>query len=1156
MRPQVPGWLAGLALCFCFSPPASADPGAGKPVDYKKEIAPILASRCLECHGPEKQRGGYRLDSRALAIDAGDSGKKGIVPGKSAESSVVARIAGRDGKRMPPKGDPLTPEQAALITKWIDAGAPYADSGTPAVASTHWSFQPLRAVSPPGVSSLPTVHNPVDAFILSRLEKEGTRPNPPADKATIARRLALDLTGLPLAPERVRAFEADTRPDAVSQLARQLMAEPAYGERMARPWLDLARYADSKGYGSDPLRPYAWRYRDWLIDSFNRNMPYDQFVIEQLAGDLLPGATTDQKLATAFHRNTMTNTEGGTDREEFRTAAVKDRVDTTGQVFLGLTLGCAKCHSHKFDPITQKEYYQFFAAFNQTADNDHPEDLPRIPTPTPDQVARRKALQDRLAGLDKDGERVARFDTPEFAGFARKVVQGEKEWKVLAPRQVEATGGVRLKVATDASVEATGEADKSTYTIRFGTDLSGVQALRLEVLPGDSLPAKGPGLAGGNFVLDQIQVSEAPEGANPVRGRFVRLELPGKDRLLHVAEVQAFLAGENLARKGKATQSTTGFGGDASKAIDGNTDGVHENGSVTHTNLGDPSPWWEVDLVNPTALDRVVIHNRTGATLSERLDGVVVKFLDSNRQVVWENRLAKAPRDRVSLSLDPNAPHTVAITAAAASYEQPGFTSAALLKNEKGSGWAVGGAPGKPATLEVKLARPLGDLPVTVSLRQNYGGKHLLGRFRLSGRSGEIVVPVPPVDLLKTLAAEPRSWTSGQKDAVRALWLPWSPEGRELASKREALKKELAELEKQVVSTPVMEELPEGKKRKNRILVKGNFLDPGDEVQPGVLAAVGPKVADRVDRLALARWIASPENPLTARVQVNRLWAAIFGRGLVETEEDFGLMGTKPSHPELLDWLAAEFIRLKWDNRALLELLVSSATYQQSSVARPDLLAKDPNNILLARFPRRRLEAEAVRDQALAVSGLLSRKVGGPSVYPPQPDGLWQAAFNGERTYPTSKGDDAHRRGIYTFWRRTVPPPNMQAFDAPSREACMVRRVGSNTPLQAFVTLNDPVFVEAAQHLGARMAREGGDTRARMVRGFELCLGRLPSAGELEALVALYEETETLVASRPEAAGKLAGGAPWPEAVLPARRAALFHVANVLLNADAFLTRN
>lgn len=1156
MRLKRSTWLLVLSVCALQAVRVLADPGSGPAIDFKKEIEPLLKARCVECHGPDKQRGGYRIDSRALATDSGDSGKKGIVPGKSAESSVVARIAGREGKRMPPKGDPLTREQADLVARWIDAGAPYADSGTTQVASTHWSFQPVKKGAIPSVKDPSRIRTPVDAFIQARLDKEGVVPNSPADRATIARRLALDLTGLPLSPERVRAFVADNRPDAVLRLARDLMADTAYGERMARPWLDLARYADSKGYGSDPLRPYAWRYRDWLIDSFNRNMPYDQFVIEQLAGDLLPNATMDQKLATAFHRNTMTNTEGGTDREEFRTAAVKDRVDTTGQVFLGLTLGCAKCHSHKFDPITQREYYQIYAVLNQTADNDHSEDLPRLPTPTSGQVARRGDLQSRLARLDKDSERLARFDTPEFREFARAVLEGEKQWRPLVPNQLSATGGMKLETDSQGVVTALGEADKATYILGFAGNMKGVQTLRLEALPGEKLPGKGPGFAGGNFVLDQIQVQEMPSATKPMEGRYVRLELPGKDKFLHVAEVQALLGQENLARKGKASQSSTGFGGDAAKAIDGNTDGNHENGSVTHTNLGDPSPWWEVDLGKTTALDKVVVHNRTGASLPERLDGVVVKFLDANRQTVWEQKLAKAPLDKVAMAVDSKGPRGIPVISAKASYEQNQFTADLVLKGEPGKGWAVGGAPGKAATLEVKLARPLGDSPVRISFGQNYGGRHLLALFRVSGRVGEAPHSLPEPELLRALASDPKTWEAGVRNAVRAVWLPLSPEGRQLALKRAELQKALGELEKEIVSTPVMEELPEGKKRKTRVLIKGNFLDPGDEVQPGVLGSVAPKVEGIPDRLRLARWIASPDNPLTARVQVNRLWAMLFGRGLVETEEDFGLMGTKPSHPELLDWLAGEFVRLKWDNRALLELLVGSSTYLQSAVVRADVLARDPENRWLARFPRRRLEAEAVRDQALLVSGLLSRKIGGPSVYPPQPDGLWQAAFNGERTYPTSKGEDAHRRGIYTFWRRTVPPPNMQAFDAPSREACTIRRVGSNTPLQAFVTLNDPVFVEAAQHLAARMAREGVDTKSRIVRGFELCLGRVPSAEELAALNELHDAAGADLAASADRAGKLAGQAGWPEGMDPAGRAALFSVANILLNTDAFLTRN
>ncbi len=1133
---------------------AMADPGARPPVDFQRDIAPLLKARCLECHGPDKQRGGYRLDDRVSALEAGDSGSKGIVPGKSAESALIGHVTGKVGKRMPPKGDPLPPEQIALLARWIDAGASYPGTASQKATSSHWSLQPVGRPSVPG-SLHARVLNPVDAFLQARLDKEGLVRNPPADRATLARRLSLDLTGLPLSPERVKAFVADNRSDAVLLLVRELMALPAHGERMARPWLDLARYADSKGYGSDPLRPYAWRYRDWVIDAFNRNLPYDQFVIEQLAGDLLPGATLDQKLATAFHRNTMTNTEGGTDREEFRTAAVKDRVDTTAQVFLGLTLGCAKCHTHKFDPLTQKEYYQFYAVFNQTADNDNSDDQPRLPTPTNAQAALKTSLNATLGALDKDSSRLVRFDTAAFQAFARAAIDGEKLWKPVVPTAVAATGGAILTMTPEGQISGAGEAAKSTYTLTLPPGLAGTQSLRLEVLPDDKLPARGPGRSeGGNFVLDRISLTEQPEPTRPAEGRFVRLELPGAGRFLHVAEVQAFLGTENLARKGKATQSSTAYGAEASRAIDGNTDGLHENGSVTHTGANDSSLWWEVDLGKVTRLDRVVVFNRTGPGMRERLDGVVVKLLDDKRATRWETRLAKAPERDVSLPLGGNGPRPIAVVGAKASFEQPQFTAEVLLKGESGKGWAVGTAAGKPAMLEIRLARPLTGTAVTVALRQDYGTRHLIGRFRLLARVGEPALPLPDASLLKTLATSPDQWNQADRARMVALWLPLSPEGKEIAGKREETVKKLAELEKQVVSTPVMEELPEGKKRKTRLLVKGNFLTPGDEVAPGLLAAVGPRVEGAPDRLKLARWIVSAESPLAARVQVNRLWALVFGRGLVETEEDFGLMGTKPSHPELLDWLASEFMRLKWDNRAILELLVTSATYGQTSTSRPDLLEKDSGNLLLARFPRRRLEAEAVRDQALAVSGLLSPKIGGESVYPPQPDGLWQAAFNGERTYPTSMGEEAHRRGIYTFWRRTVPPPGMQAFDAPSRESCTIRRFGSNTPLQAFVTLNDPVFVEAAQYLAARMAREAGTTDARLSRGFLLCLGRDPEPAELATLRELHDKAlKDLPAGR---AVQLAGKAPWPEAMPPADRAALFSVANILLNLDSFLTRN
>ena len=757
----------------------------GAPVDYNRDVRPILSKNCFACHGmdPKKRAAGLRLDVRDEAVRAQKSGITAVVPGTPDDSEMIARVLEADESlRMPPRkaGPRLTPAEVDVLERWVTQGATFAE---------HWAFVKPQDRPLPTVKDHAWPRNGIDSWILARLEKEGLKPSPEADRFTLLRRASLDLRGLPPSLQEVDRFAADTSPDAYEKAVDRFLADPAYGERWARVWLDLARYADSAGYGSDPLRT-IWRYRDWVIDAFNRNLPYDRFTLEQVAGDLLPNATLEQKMATAFHRNTMTNTEGGTDDEEFRVAAVKDRVDTTWQVWMGLTFGCAKCHSHKYDPFTQEEYYKFFALFNQTADNDQPDESPVLAAPTAEQA-----------------EQIRQFD-------AR-----------LAARKAE---------------------------------------------------------------------------------------------------------------------------------------------------------------------------------------------------------LAKAPPEK---------------------------------------------------------AKALGD--------------------------------------------------------------------------------EIAGLEKArpaAATLPVMVELPANRRRISSVLLKGNFLTPGAKVEPGVprsLHAV-PKNAP-ADRLGLARWLVDPDNPLTARVAVNRFWAALFGTGIVETEEDFGTQGEPPSHPELLDWLARQYVRLGWDTKAMLKTMVTSATYRQSSRVTPDLLAKDPRNRLLARGPRFRLEAEMVRDQALALSGLLSRKIGGPSVFPPQPDGLWQAAFNGERTWATSPGGERHRRALYTFWRRTVPYPSMATFDAPSRELCTVKRTRTNTPLQAFVTMNDPVYVEAAQALARRVVAEGGSTpEARARYALRLVLAR-PAADDapLARLVRLYQSERAHYAADLESAKALATDplGPLPKGADPAELAAWTTVANVLLNLDAVLTK-
>jgi hypothetical protein len=815
---------------------------ASKPnkVDFIREVRPILAKNCFACHGPDesKRAKDLRLDHRESAIKPLKSGDAAIVPGDPESSALYLRITEEDETlRMPPKkvGGRLNKSEIEVLQRWLEQGAVYA---------RHWSLVTPRVQPLPHVRQTEWPRNGIDSWILASLERQKLKPSPTADRHVLLRRLSLDLRGLPPAPEEVDRCIQDPAPDAYEKAVDRLLADPAYGERWARMWLDLARYADSAGYGSDPLRLNIWRYRDWVIDAFNNNLPYDQFTVAQIAGDLLPGATLSDRMATAFHRNTMTNTEGGTDDEEFRVAAIKDRVDTTAQVWMGLTMGCAKCHSHKYDPITNEEYYKFYAFFNQTADSDRADESPVIPVPTPELNARARDIDARLAVVLKV------FETPTPALLA-----AQAKWESsLAPSNVAARKGIPKEIL--------------------------------------------------NIVDTPAARRTKPQS-------------------------------EALARHFRAVAP---------------------------------------DL--------------------------------------------KPLRDQI----------------------------AALEKS-------------KPA----------------------------------------------------------------------------------------------------IPTLPVMVELPEKDRRVTRVLNKGNFLDPGETVTPGVPQAVHPlPPGASANRLGLARWLVDPHNPLTARVAVNRYWAQIFGKGLVETEEDFGTQGEPPSHPELLDWLAVRFQESGWNIKALLRLIVTSATYRQSSRLTRELLERDPRNRWLARAPRVRLEAEMVRDQALALSGLLSRKLEGPSVYPAQPSGLWQAAFNGERTWSTSLGQDRYRRGLYTFWRRTVPYPSMATFDAPSREICAIKRPRTNTPLQSFVTLNDPVFVEAAQALARRIVREGGQGIASRARyGLELCLCRPARPEQVEPLVALY--TAEYQRFRKDQASAIALTAeplgPLPPNMQPAELAAWTTVANVLLNLDGVLTK-
>jgi hypothetical protein len=1147
---------ATLAGVMASVPPPKPPPAR---VDFNRDIRPVLSAKCYACHGQDTgaRMAGLRLDRREEAIkDRG--GYRALNPGKPADSRVYQRISAREpARRMPPPGSnrSLSPGDIQRLKRWIEQGAPYAE---------HWSFVRPKRPPLPRVKLTPWVHSPIDAFILARLEREGLAPSSPADRMTLARRLSLDLTGLPPTPQEVAAFASDPSPDAYEKAVDRLLASPHYGERWARMWLDLARYADSAGYGSDPLRPNIWPYRDWVISAFNRNMPYDQFTIEQIAGDLLPHPTQEQLIATAFHRNTMTNTEGGTDDEEFRVAAVKDRIATTAQVWMGLTLGCAQCHSHKFDPITQREYYQLFAFFNETEDNDQPDESPTMLVPTTEQREKMDRLKGEVARLE------ARLTTPapglfaDLAEWERAQAKGV-EWLPLEPIDFQSTSGTTLTRLPDGSLLASGKTPETdTYTIRAHTSLSGITALRLELLPDESLPHNGPGRAtggpeaDGSLVLTNLRVTTAPSHPKSVSARFIRIENTGSARILSLAEVEVFSRGANVAPRGSATQSSTDYEGSPRLAIDGNTNGDYFAAhSTTHTRTED-NPWWEVDLGAELPVDELAIWNRTDGGLGTRLNNCRVLALAADRKTVWETKVAESPVPSVKLST--SGEQAVTLRNATSTFDPAGFEVEKAIDSDNKSGWSIDGAAGQAHSAVFETTAPVGDesgATLIFTLAQSSGGHRTIGRFRLSATTGKPPVRELPHRIRAILAIAQSQRTDQQRGQLTEYFRPLAPSLAPLYQELARKKKELAEIKP--VDLPIMRELAPGKRRVTHMMVKGNFLNPGDAVEAVLPAAFQRMPAGApANRLGVARWLVSRDNPLTARVAVNRFWAQLFGTGIVETEEDFGTQGSPPSHPELLDWLAAEFMERGWDMKALLKTIVMSATYQQSSRATPALLAKDPRNRLLARYPRRRLDAESVRDQALALSGLLAPKIGGPSVYPPQPDGLWRAAFNGQRTWPTSTGEDRHRRGLYTFWRRTVPYPSMATFDAPSREICTMRRVPTNTPLQALVTLNDPVYVEMAQALGRRMAREGGVTVADRARfGLRLVLARPPGEAQVSALVALYDRELARYRKDPAAAMKLATDpiGPLPEGMDAAEQAAWTVVSNVLLNLDGVLTK-
>ena len=1124
-------------------------------VDFNRDVRPILAENCFKCHGPddEARKAKLRLDLRAEALKPAKSGESAIVPGAPGKSQMMARITAADlDERMPPlkSGKKLNTGQIELLRKWIAQGAPYA---------THWAYaKPFRPALPE-VRDKRWSRNAVDRFIFARLKNEGLRPSLPSDRLTLIRRVSLDLTGLPPTLEEVDQFVKDKNPRAYEDLVDRLLEKPGYGEHWARMWLDLARYADSAGYADDPPRT-IWAFRDYVIRAFNANKPFDRFTLEQIAGDLLADADEEEKVGTAFHRNTMTNNEGGTTDEEFRNAAVVDRVNTTMSVWMATSMGCAQCHTHKYDPITQQEYFRFFAFFNNTADADLQDESPVLEFFSAEQKEQRIKLQAEIAGLQQK----IKSSSPSALAAQSEWEQNfprDRKWLSPKPASLKARDGGTIVLEENNAFRIAPRQKKEVYTLELPLELQRLAGLRIEALP--LAPSPEAKDANRDYSITHVTATLVAPATNRLAGRFVRIELPGKEKFLSLAEVQVFNRGTNLALAGVAFQSSTAFEGPARLAIDGNTDGDFEKAkSTTHTE-GSENPWWEVDLKSSQPIDQIVVWNRTDNDLQSRLADFRIAALDENRQPVWEKKVKSPPNPSAVFDLDGTIPLKFIAT-----FDEAGQGTSELKSviEEPGAadstGWVVSQQDGKRQYLTLLPEKPINVAPgskLQVVLNQVAKGEHVSALLRMEISDDERLSEYAalPDSILKILALNPVERSVQQRDGLaeyfRANLDPHlQPERERLAG----LTKELASLAPKTV--PIMRELPEDKRRKTRIQFRGNYLALGDEVTEAVPAAFHTLPAGaKPDRLGVARWLVDENNPLTARVIANRFWEQIFGVGIVRTSEDFGTQGDRPTHPALLDWLATELVSQKWNVKQFLKLLVTSETYCQSSRVTPQLLERDPDNLLLARGPRFRASAEVIRDQALAVSGLLSPKMFGPSVRPPQPSLGLTAAFGSSLDWKPSEGEDRYRRALYVEWRRTSPFPSMATFDAPNREVCALRRPRSNTPLQALVTLNDPVYIEAAQALARRMSELTGTTDEKIRYGFRLCLARPPRKAEAQRLLNFFEEARAKFQREPEQARLLTGNPAEksPEDGKFVELAAWTAVANVLLNLDEMMMK-
>jgi hypothetical protein len=1139
---------------------AMAEDKPSRAIDFNKDIRPILSNQCFTCHGPdETKRKGVnkplRLDTAAGAF-ADLGGYAAIIKGKPADSEMIDRITSDDPNEVmpPPKhSKKLSNRDVDLITTWIKQGAPF---------TKHWSYTNLIRNAPPEVSEKSWSNHPIDRFVLGRLQSEGLKPSPESDPLSLLRRVSLDITGLPPTQQDIDTFVKDKSPLAYERAVDCLLAKPAYGEHWGRLWLDLARYADSAGYADDPART-IWAYRDYVIRSFNANKPFNMFTIEQLAGDLLPNPTDEQLTATAFHRNTLTNNEGGTNDEEFRNVAVVDRVNTTMAVWMGTTIACAQCHSHKYDPLSQTDYFRLFAIFNNTQDADRTDESPVLSIFSDAQKRQKTDWEAEIAKLEASIQKPAQSVLMGEAAWESAFASGPK-WSPRKPGSALAKSGVKLNVLDDQSVVVEPQSKTDTYTIRFPIDSKTLSAVRLETFPNDAKSGKPATKTFGNFVVSKISATLTPPNNRPISGRYVRIELPGKSKILSLAEVEVISGSTNVARTGEAKQSSTDFEGPAALAIDGKTDGrYNEAKSTTHTAISD-NPWWEVDLKSVQSLDRIVVWNRTDNGAGTRLSDFQMIVLDEKRKQVWTQAVAKPPKPSTSFAL--SSEREIPFARAIADYAQPGFEAASVLETKPiaEKGWAVGDQSALPHTLTLipksALTIEPGSMITLMIEHRSKHDSHTLGRFRASTSDDPRAIEFAgiPDSVVSVLKTSPSKRSQAQEDELTRYYIASiAPELKPIRERIASLKTQAASM-KPETTVPILREVTGQSRRKTKLQRRGNFMDLGEEVSEGIPSTLGSLPSGQpLNRLTFAQWLMSPENPLTSRVVANRYWEQLFGTGIVSTSEDFGAQGDQPVNAELLDFLASELVQNRWDMKAFLKFVVTSKTYRQTSKVTDELFQRDPENRLNARGPRVRLSAEMVRDQALAAAGLLSSKMFGPPVKPPQPSLGLSAAFGSAVDWETSKGEDRYRRGLYTTWRRSSPYPSMATFDAPNRETCTLRRNRTNTPLQALVTMNDPVYVEAAQALARRIIAHGSTVPEKARFGLKQCLVRDPSEEEVARIVKLFESSKAIFAKDEPHAKQLATEpiGPAPNGVDVADLAAWTVAGNVLLNLDEMLMK-